>query len=190
MADTLAPATQVQNSGGFRIETSADALTVAEATSTSQRLWMYVFYTLLIGWLLIRSISEKQYILLAIVLLLAVGILRGLSVHNLRCTRDNLEVIDVFYPRTRRIRAYARTDVKQIRFGPASFSKYGAIGGLIFEATGKRIKVLYGLKCVEAQAILDQLRRLGFDVFADVGMPMMIEMEQSRRRSWLSKLFN
>jgi hypothetical protein len=58
---------------------------------------------------------------------------------------------------------------------------------LICEAAGKRIKMLYGLKSVEANKILNELQRLGFDVSRDPGMPMMVEMEEAHRRSWLSR---
>jgi hypothetical protein len=190
MAVPAAHLTEVQNSSGFRIETSADALTVIEARSAGQRLTEYAIYALLIGWCVIKAVSEGQYFILVIAAALAIGILRGLSIHNVRCGRDNLEVIDVFCGRTTGTRSYAQTDVKRIRFGAVSFSKYGSVGGLIFEVSGERVKVLYGLKCIEAQKILSELQRLGFDVLVDVGMPMMVEMEQSRRRSWLGRLFN
>jgi len=109
--------------------------------------------------------------------------------HNMRCTHQVLEVIDVRRGRTVQTSSYSRAEVNGIKFGAVAYSRYGAQCGLIFEVAGKRIKMLYGLKCVEAQKILHELQNLGFDVCLDVGMPMMVEMELSRRNSWLGRWF-
>jgi hypothetical protein len=180
--------TDVETSGGFRIETSPEKLTVTRAMSSKARLWIYLTYAFIFFYLLFSVGRSSAFLLL---LLLAIGGLRYLfnGVHNLRCDRNNLEVIDIFPGRTKRTRSYNQSEVSGIRFGAVSFSRYGANGGLIFEVAGKKIKLLYGLKCIEAQKILDELQRLGFNVLHDPGMSMMIEMEQSRRKSWLGKLF-
>lgn len=191
IAGSAANSTEIEISGGFEIEVSPDELTVtkAGAISTRARLWMYLLYALAFCYILLSAGWSSSFIFLGV--LLAAGIFRYLfvGVHNLRCTRENLEVIDVVCGQTERTWSYPRSDVKGIRFGTVSFSRYGSTGGLMFEVEGKRIKALYGLKCIEAQKILDELQRLGFDISQDVGMPMMIEMEQSRRNSWLGRLF-
>jgi len=135
-------------------------------------------------------VSVRRSSAVLLLLLLAVGVLRYFffGVRNLRCTRENLEVIDVFRGRAKRTRSYRRGDVGGIRFGSVSFSRYGPTGGLISEVAGKRINTLYGLRCIEAQKVLDELQRLGFNVCHDPGMPMMIEMEESRRKSWFGRL--
>lgn len=188
MAGSAAHSVEPQISGGFRIEISPDELTVTEFTSARTRLWVYLTYAVVFCCLLVSAGRSSEIFLL---LLLGASVFRYLfvGVHNLRCTRENLEVIDIFYGRTRRTRSYKRNDVSGTRFGAVSLSKYGPTGGLIFEVAGSRIKALYGLRCVEAQKVLDELQRLGFDVCRDPGMPMMIEMDQSRRNSWFGKLF-
>lgn len=190
MAGVTVNSPETQVSGGFRLEVSSDEFSVAEATSTRTRLWTSLLYAVVFGYILVSAAFSASSIITIGVLFLA-GALQYLfvGVHNLRCTRDYLQVIDVIRGRTTRTRSFLRTEVKDIRFGAVSFSRYGSIGGLIFEVAGKKIKALYGLRCIEAQKILDELQRLGFDVCRDVGMPMMIEMERSRRSSWLGRWF-
>jgi hypothetical protein len=110
------------------------------------------------------------------------------SNNNLHCTRDKLDVIRVSCGRKNKIISYPEFEVKQIQFGVVTYSRYGGIGGLIFTSSGKRIKLLRGLKCVEAQKILDELQRLGYEIVRDAGMPMMVEMELSRRKSLLGSI--
>lgn len=190
MAAVTANPAQVHISGGFRIEISPDELSIAQAASNRARLCMYLLYALVFCCVVVTAgWSPSSLIIIGVVLV--AGLFRYLfvGVHNLHCTRGKLEVIDVIRGRTKRVRSYPLTEIKGITFGAVSFSRYGATGGLIFEVGEKRIKALYGLKCIEAQKVLDELQRLGFDVCRDVGMPMMIEMEQSRRNSWLGRFF-
>lgn len=178
--------TDVETSGGFRIAVSPDELSVSESSQMQKRAYLIyaVFFCCVLltaGW------STVSFVVLAA---LGVGIFRGfLSVHNLRCTRERLDVIDTVLGRVRRTRSFPRADVKRVMFGAVSLSKWGTVNGLVFEATGKRIKLLYGLQSVEAQKILEELRRLGFEVHCDPGMAMMVEMAKSRRSSWLGRLF-
>jgi hypothetical protein len=120
----------------------------------------------------------------AILLVLATLRYWLVGIHDLRCTRDGLAVIDVFHGRKTKTRFFPRAEVRRVRFGAVSYSKYGATCGLIFTAADKSIKTLSGLKCIEAQEILDELQRLGYNVVHDPTMPMMIEMERARRKSW------
>jgi hypothetical protein len=80
---------------------------------------------------------------------------------------------------------YPRESVQRIRFGAVSYSRYGAICGLVFNVQGRDVKVLKGLESPEALRILTELRRLGFDTVQDVGTPMMAEIVIERRNSWL-----
>jgi hypothetical protein len=182
----------IHTSGGFRIETYPDEIVVtkvasAESPTGRMRFVRYLAYGALLSCASFALLISARQFLPFVVIFLAVAILRYLlvGIHNLRCTRDGLDVIDVFHGRKEKTRLFPRAEVKRVRFGAVSYSKYGATCGLIFTAAGKNIKTLSGLKCIEAQEILDELQRLGYDVVHDPAMPMMVEMEQSRRKSWL-----
>jgi hypothetical protein len=102
----------------------------------------------------------------------------------LRCTDDELEITDFDFGYAWRRRSFLRRDIKRIEFAAVGFSRYGAVTGLRFSATGKQVKCLRGLLPVEANRILSELKNLGFDTTIDVAMPMMIEIEESRRKSF------
>lgn len=189
VAESSPDSTELQTSGGFRIEISPEQLSVTDDTSAKSPLWLYLTYAAFLCYVLVSEGRSSAFLFLLLLSAIRAFQYLFVGVHNLRCTRENLEVIDVFHGRAKKTRSYKRSDVTGISFGTVSFSRYGATGGMIFEAAGKRIKALYGLKCVEAQKLLNELQRLGFDVCRDPGMPMMIEMEQSRRKSWFGKLF-
>ncbi len=186
MAENADCSTDLQTSGGFRIEITPVGLTVEKAAET-QTLWIYLIYAVIFCYFFYALVSVGRPASFLLLLPLAVGVIQYwfVGIHNLRCTRENIEVIDVIRGRTRRVRSYPRDSVKGIRYGGVSFSMYSSICGLILEVEGKPVKTLYGLKCVEAKKILDELQRLGFNVCHDPAMPMMVEMEQSRRKSWL-----
>jgi hypothetical protein len=115
---------------------------------------------------------------------------RGLFGHRevLRCTGDRLEITEFDFGHAWRRRSFARGDIKQIEFAAVGFSKYGAVTGLRFSASGKQIKCLRNLLSVEANKILSELRNLGFNTTVDPAMPMMMEIEESRRKSFWGML--
>jgi hypothetical protein len=88
-------------------------------------------------------------------LIIALGVLYSGAV-NLTCTRDEVQATWIRFGKVKRI--------------------------LTFLAGGKLVKCLPGLKCVEAQLILNELERMGFDVVRDPEMPTMVQVEQSRRK--------
>jgi len=175
-------ATDVRISRGFRIEISPDELTVTESRPIAIRFAIYLGYFGLICFIFIRPFLHNRTVILFVIALATIRFL-SLGTHNLRCTVNNLEVIDTVRGKIKKTRTYPLADVKRIRFGPVAL--FGFITGLIFDAAGKPARVLFGLRCVEARMILDEFQRLGFDVQRDPGMPMMVEMEDSRRKSWL-----
>jgi hypothetical protein len=81
----------------------------------------------------------------------------------LRCTNDDLDIINLDFGYAWRRRSFLRQDIKRIEFVAVGFSKYGSGTGLRFNAAGKEIKLLRGLRSVEAQKILAKLSELGFD---------------------------
>jgi hypothetical protein len=188
---TESQSVRVQTTGGFRIETHPDEIIVTKAVSaedaTATKRWLrYCAYGALLSCALFALLISARRYPLFLTILLAIAVLQYLfgGVHNLRCTRESLDVVDIVHGRIRRTRSFPQSEVKRVRFAAVSYSKYGAITGLVFTAAGKNIKTLYGLKCVEAQQILYEIQRLGYDVEHDVAMPMMVEMEQSRCKSW------
>jgi hypothetical protein len=107
------------------------------------------------------------------------GLLGGRQV--LRLSRGRLEIVDVDFGRVWRRRFYARNKVEEIVFGAAGFA-LGSRRGLSFITAGKRVRVFPGLRAPEAQRILTDLKRLGFNVVRDPKMLLMVEMEQTRRK--------
>jgi hypothetical protein len=101
------------------------------------------------------------------------------------CAHHSLEITSIDFGCIWRRRNFAIRDVSGFRFGELGVSKYGAINGLRFEANGKRVKCLSGLRSVEAQTIPGEVERLGVSVTVDPTMPMMVEMERLRRKSFL-----
>ena len=178
----------VSGGGGFRIEISPDEVTVTEAKEKGRYL-SYLVSAVFIGYLIIQVLAQPSSFW--ILLLVAAGGLWGWfkgvhGVHNVRCTRETVEVTDILSGRVKRT-SYARTEVKEVRFGTVSVASYGAVNGLIFEVADKPITTLFGLRPIEAQRILDELQRLGFKVYSDPGMPMMVDIEKSLRKT---KLFS
>jgi hypothetical protein len=81
----------------------------------------------------------------------------------LRCTNEDLNIIKVDFGYAWRRRSFLRQDIKGIEFVAVGFSRYGSVTGLRFNTAGKQIKLLRGLRSVEAQTILTKLSELGFD---------------------------
>jgi hypothetical protein len=182
MTESECHSAELQVSGGFRIEISPDELTVTEAKA-KHRYLSYLVSAVFIGYLIILVLARGPSSFW-VLLLVAAGGLWGwfTGVHNVRCTREMVEVTDILPGRVKRT-TYARAEVKEVKFGAVSIARYGSVNGLIFEVAGKPIKTLYGLRSIEAQRILDELQRLGFNVYSDPGMPMMVDIEKSLRKS-------
>lgn len=144
--------------------------------------------------LVIGHPGSEGLIASALVVLLALWIVfqlsRGLFGHRevLRCTEDQLEITEFDFGHAWRRRSFFREDVKQIEFAAVGFSRYGAILGLRFSAGGRQVKLLRGLRAIEAHKILVEFEKLGFDTKVDPAMPMMMEIEESRRRSFWGML--
>jgi hypothetical protein len=110
------------------------------------------------------------------------------SGHNdLHCTSERMDVIRMVRGQMKNKRTFLKESVMKIRFALVRYSQYSPTCGLVFYVAGKKIKTLEGLESPEAQTILRELDRLGFDVVHDVGMPMMVEMALEKRNSWLGR---
>jgi len=135
------------------------------------------------------AISDKPLLillLLAVVFGLSYLMPMFIGKKALHCTRNSIEVVNLVRGVERSRRSYPKAEVGQIRYSAVSYSKYGAVNGIVFEAAQKKVKSLSGLECPEAQIILKEFDRLGFKVFHDVGMPMLVEMALERRNSWIN----
>ena len=194
--------TAIQNegticAGGLRIEVHPDELTVTRDRTTLQpkkktafgTVWKVILFILIAFYVLFSFLPaalKGGYAFLGIFgAMIAIPTLWGYwqGSKDLHCTRDTLEVIQVARGKVRNKWLFPKSSVKAIGFAPVSYSKYGSTCGLVFKVQGKKVKTLVGLECPEAQIILQQLDRLGFDVVNDVAMPMMVEMALERRNS-------
>lgn len=101
---------------------------------------------------------------------------------DLRCTCEYVQVTRRFRGRVTHVRSFPATDVRRIQYIPETVAWFDGPGCLGFFAAGERVTCLPGLKCIEAQWILDALRERGFNVVRDPAMALRIEKEQSRRR--------
>jgi len=190
---------------GFRIAMSPDELTVTRdvraynSTIRMRRavilfsgiaLSLVVFYgkfirsgvgTGLLPPTLERSLGWIPSLLLSMLpLILAADILYP-DTNNLRCTREHVEVTRLLFGKVRNTLSFSTVDVKQVRYVDSFGFLLGPPARLEFQAGGKQVKCLQGLKCVEAQRILDEFERMGFDIVRDPRMPVMLEMERSLR---------
>lgn len=177
--------------GGFRIEIGPDELTVTADRKTKEHSVLYMLVAVLsapiyIFTLIFGSHGYWPYLLIAVFLIVSPAALRNWrrGQNTLHCTRESLEVINLFRRRIRATTPYRKEEVKRIEFGvvSGSFSDHPSCG-LIFTVAGKKVKMLDGLEIIEAQRLLSELKRLGYDTVYDVGMPMAVEMALERRNS-------
>ena len=197
----LSSTTETICDGGFRIDIQPDGLAVTADKSawvvrkkSRKSQVLYGVFVVLVAWWVVSDVfsmisqdGPASLAFLAALIGLGVLIVYAQGCKNLRCNRESLEVVTVARGRITSTASYPRESIQKIRFGAVSYSRYGAICGLIFDAGGKKVKVLRGLESPEARRILAELRRLGFVIVEDVAMPMMAEMAMERRSSWLSR---
>jgi hypothetical protein len=165
-------------SGNVRITTLPDGLIVTipatrPASSAVLPGLLCAFLLYMSGGLvheLLNNLNEgKAAMLPAVVLLIFSWMIFQLSRllfgrrEVLRCTNEDLNIIKVDFGYAWRRRSFLRQDIKGIEFVAVGFSRYGSVTGLRFNTAGKQIKLLRGLRSVEAQTILTKLSELGFD---------------------------
>jgi hypothetical protein len=165
-------------SGNVRITTLPDGLIVTipatrPASSVVLPGLLCAFLLYMSGGLvheLLNNLNEgKAAMLPAVVLLIFSWMIFQLSRllfgrrEVLRCTNEDLNIIKVDFGYAWRRRSFLRQDIKGIEFVAVGFSRYGSVTGLRFNTAGKQIKLLRGLRSVEAQTILTKLSELGFD---------------------------
>jgi hypothetical protein len=195
MPETSSSYPQTICEGGFRIEIAQDELTVTRdeaawrprRSSVLGRVLYLVFVVVAAIVILVDFGSAFIERPLIAVLLAALLFLPGVfwrrfaGINNLHCTRQNLEVIRIVRGRKTGRWLFPHELIKQARYAEVAASKYGASFAIVFSVEGKKVKALRGIECPEAQTVLRELGRLGFDVVQDVGMPMMVEMALERR---------
>lgn len=166
MAESASYSTEMRTSGGFRIEVSPDELTITKSVGA----WTYLIFGLVFFGFVVISLRRFPPFLFLVLAVYVFVYFYG-RVHNLRCTREYLEVIDVFaWPRKARTRRYKRTDVRDIRRAVVNYDwrrPGGPIYGLVFNVGGERIPTLHDVSGREAQMIFDELQRLGYHISWD-----------------------
>jgi hypothetical protein len=196
MQDVTPKAVTTICDGGFRIEIGSDELTVArDGNAGTPRTGAIAFSVLVIGatFICFKLLPDSfpSFVNAPLTVLAVAAVLIGLVVRwtrharidNLHCTRKNLGVIRVVRGRETQKRVFARARVREINFTAVSWSTSGPTFALVFKVDGKEIEVLRGIESPEAQTVLRELQRLGYDVEFDVGMAMMVQMAIERRRS-------
>jgi hypothetical protein len=117
----------------------------------------------------------------AIIVSVVYGIFKSKT--RLHCTPEAVELIFMFRDRVRRTYSYAHTEIKHFQYDAGLSVFLGTTGSLTFFVNGRKISCLRGLKCMEGQRILEKLIKMKYDVVRDPGMSMLLEMEQTRRKS-------
>jgi hypothetical protein len=127
-------------------------------------------------------VSLLVWLFIAISFVFALRIMMLQIRKRLRFTPDVIEIIETHRGRLHRTQSYLKADVTTLHYEEEMSIFPGTKGRLCFTVGDQQIKCLYPLKCLEANRILSELQRMGFDVLRDAGLPMMIEMEQARRK--------
>ena len=83
--------------------------------------------------------------------------------------------------KVRRVLTFPKKNVTRFQFVDGFNPLNGRSGHLSFFVGERSVECLPGLRCVEAQLILNELERMGFDVVSNPAMSGMVRMEQSRR---------
>jgi hypothetical protein len=113
-------------------------------------------------------------------LTLALGVLYSGTV-NLSCTQDKVQTTWMRLGKVKRVLSFPKNEVTRFQYVDGFNPFSGRSSYLCFSVGERLIKCLPGLKCVEAQLILNELERMGFDVVSNPAMSGMVQMEQSRR---------
>jgi hypothetical protein len=101
---------------------------------------------------------------------------------NLKCTRDTIQTTRMVFGKVRRILSFPKSEVTRFQYVDGFNPLNGRSGYLSFFVGERLFKCLPGLKCVEAQLILNELERMGFDVVNNPAMSGMVQIERSRRQ--------
>jgi len=175
-------------SGGFVLEISPDELTAYSAGSArslhTNPMTRFVTYILVALYFLTAGLYEFVHfdgLLCLILILLPLYVLIKyffIGDQNLHCSPEVLDVVWVRGGRIKQIESLSRTEIRQIQYGAVSYSKQRPTKALLFSAGNRHKKILCGLKCLEAQEILDQLQRWGYDVVRDTALSTTVEEEQ------------
>jgi hypothetical protein len=100
---------------------------------------------------------------------------------NLSCTQDEVQATWIRFGKVKRVLSFPKNEVTRFQYVDGFNPFSGRSSYLCFSVGERSVKCLPGLKCVEAQLILNELERMGFDVVNNPAMSGMVQMEQSRR---------
>jgi len=100
--------------------------------------------------------------------------------NDLKCNKDSIELTRVFRGKVRRVLKFPAVNVSSFRYDSGMLLFGGTAGALSFNVEDRTVKCLSGLRCVEAQMILNELRHRGFDVPNDPAMPAICQMRGNK----------
>jgi len=103
---------------------------------------------------------------------------------ELRCNEESAQLTHRFLGKARGVRIFPSADVKRIQYVAQTYPWFGPPACLGFLVNGRQVTCLPGLRCIEAKRILEELKRMGFDVISNPDMPVMIQMEAGGRGGW------
>lgn len=183
--------------GGFRIESIPVMLEVTydpkahedENRSCSRKItrwYPFIIFGVVMAVLSFSAISNSQWILLLLppVFLAYFIVSQAIAIaNNIRCTPETLQVIRITRGKEKESWSFPREEVGPISYTVFSSSRYGSTCGLQFAVQSQRVRVLSGLEIIEAQLLLNELSRLGYEVVRDIAMPMAVEIAKERRSS-------
>lgn len=119
--------------------------------------------------LALKSLIWMQLIFLPLLPLLIVWEMLYSGTVNLKCTRDTVQVTRMVCGNVRRILSFSKNEVTRFQYVDGFNPFSGRSSYLCFSVGERSIKCLPGLKCVEAQLVLNELERMGFDVESNPG---------------------
>lgn len=167
---------------GFRVISTEDELAIAKdnnayASSTRRRrvvalcaCVVFAFWVYVVEFIRIRKGLEVANVPWTLLLICTsaplILVLRALypGIDDLLCTRESVQVTHKILGKFQRVRLFPVTDVRGFRYVAEAFPWFGRTGCLGFFAAGKQVTCLPGVKGSEAQQILDELEKRGFDV--------------------------
>ena len=192
-------ANRTTRTGGFQIEVSGFSIRVTKDSTAHARngmsklrqVLLNVFSVLILVAFIVNWIQKTQRVSPVLILVFTLVILiphvqSFFTVNNIYATPDVLQVIRVTNRRVNGTWSFPRQEVGPIRFIELSASQYGSTCGLQFKVGTEEVRVLSGLKAPEAQKIMIELERLGYEAPRDISMPMAAEIELDRRQSVFS----
>jgi hypothetical protein len=122
--------------------------------------------------LISKSMIWMELIVLPVFPLLIVWEILYSGTVNLKCTQDSVQITRLVWGKVRRVLSFPKSKVARFEYVEGMKLSSARSSYLRFFAGERMIKCLPGLKCTQAQLILNELERVGFDVLRDSEQPV------------------